>query len=407
MTKTWLALAVVLGVRAASAQEGAAQELITEEAWLRGLAADHPALVALRAEVGDAEASAVRARTLNNPEIALEVESPRELSTQTTWSLAWSPPLDGRRGLRVKAAEARLDGARLDLGAAELRFRIEAREVYADWSVSHRRRELLAAQLDVVARIAAHVRARANAGEASGLSARRVELAVGGERAELARAESMLARAHAVARALYPQLSTAARPILSSLPVATNGVDPNLSPDVQARLQAVREAEIDAVEARRFITAPSFAVGWQRVEESGLHWSGPVYGVAWTIPLFDRRDGDRLATAERLDGARAELEISNRRASAGAVGAQAAYALLRDAALTAAASLEDADRLIESATAAYDHGETDTTDLLETLRAVLHARLTALDLHADALAAHRALELAAGRPLLPAEGDHR
>jgi len=402
MAKNWVVTAVVLAVGVASAQEE-----ITEEAFLRTLSPEHPARVALGVSVTDAEAAVERARVLDDPEIAADVEAPEELATQTTWSLAWTPPLDGRRGLRVSAAEASLEGARLDRAAAELRLHVEARAAYADWSVAQRRRDLLATQLAVGERIARHVRARANAGEASGLSARRVELAVGEERAELARAESMLARTRAAVRALYPQLPTGARPVFPGLPGTGTKIDPSARPDVQARFQDVRNSEIASREARRYLAFPALELGWQEVELQGQKWSGPVYGFAWKIPLFDRRQGDRLATARRLDAATAQAELATRRSNADAEAAASAYAVLRDAAVTAAGSVEDGDRLVESATAAYDLGEADTTDLLETLRSVLRARLTALELHADALAAHRALEIAAGRPLLPSEGDNR
>ena len=402
MAKNWVFTAVVLAVGVASAQEE-----LTEEALLRAFSPEHPALVALRTSFNDAEAAVARARVLDNPELAADIEAPRDLSTQTTWSLAWSPPLDGRRGLRVNAAESALEGARLELAFAELRLRVEARTAYADWSVAQRRRDLLAAQLAVGERIARHVRARADSGEASGLSARRVELAVGEERAELARAESMLARARAAVRALYPQLPAGARPVLSALPEAARGIDPSARPDVRARLQETRSSEIEAREARRYLAFPALELGWQQVEQSGQQWSGPVYGFAWKVPLFDRRQGDRLASARRHDAARAQAELATRRSNADAEAAESVYVVLRDAAMTAAGSLEDGDRLIESATVAYDLGEADTTDLLETLRSVLRARLTALELHADALAAHRTLEIAAGRPLLLSEGDNR
>lgn len=400
MAKNWIVFALILGVGVASAQEG-----ITEDAFLRELSPDHPARVALRVLVGDAEAAVKRARALDNPELAFGVEAPQGLSTQTTWALAWSPPLDGRRGLRVDAAESALEAVRFDLASAELRLRAEARAAYADWSVAHSRRELLAAQLAVHERIARHVRARADAGEASGLSARRVELAVGEEFAELGRTEAMLARARAAVCALYPQLPTDARPVLPALPAATTRIDPSTRPDVRARLEEVRKSEFDAREGRRFVAFPTLELGWQRFEQSGLQWSGPVYGFAWTIPLFDRRQGDRLASARRQDAAKASAEIATRRSIADAEGAERAYTVLRGAAMTAADSVEDGDSLVESATAAYDLGEADTTDLLETLRSVLRARLTALELQADALAAHRALELAAGRPLTASEGD--
>ena len=62
-------------------------------------------------------------------------------------------------------------------------------------------------------------------------------------------------------------------------------------------------------------------------------------------------------------------------------------------------TVAESERAVESATATFRLGESRLTDLLETLRSVLSARLAALDLYAAALEAHRTLELAAGRPL--------
>jgi cobalt-zinc-cadmium efflux system outer membrane protein len=401
MAKQWVWIASVAVVGLAFAQEETTEGRLLEE-----LSVDHPALVSLRTAVNEAEAELLRARALDNPTVRFDVEAPADLATQSTLALGWSPPLDGRRKLRMRAAESSLDAARLDLASAELRLYVAARETFADWAVAHRRRELLAAHLQVIERIARHVRARADAGETSGLSARRVELAAVEERAELARLESLLSRTRAALRVVYPRLSVEARPILPTLPRPTVGIDPNERPDVLARLAAVRTAEIETREASRFMAFPSLELGWQRVEQSGLNWSGPVYGFAWSIPLFDRREGDRLDAARRFDAAKAQAEITTRRSRADAEGAESAYTFLREAAAAAGAAVVDGDNLIEGATTAYDLGEADMTDLLETLRSVLRARLTALELHADALAAHRALEVAMGRRLLSVEGAH-
>jgi len=55
--------------------------------------------------------------------------------------------------------------------------------------------------------------------------------------------------------------------------------------------------------------------------------------------------------------------------------------------------------VIEGAEASYLLGESDVTDLLESLRSVLATRLSSLDLYSAALEAHRNLESAVGRPL--------
>ena len=80
-------------------------------------------------------------------------------------------------------------------------------------------------------------------------------------------------------------------------------------------------------------------------------------------------------------------------------GAEGAYGELAAAATAASSATADLDLLIEAAETSYRLGESDVTDLLESLRSVLATRLSFLELYAAALEAHRNLESAVGRPL--------
>ena len=79
--------------------------------------------------------------------------------------------------------------------------------------------------------------------------------------------------------------------------------------------------------------------------------------------------------------------------------ALASFTRLAAAAATARAALADVSRLEDAARAAWAAGEMPLTDLLDTLRSALGVRLRDAESHAAALAAHAALEAAAGRPL--------
>ena len=56
--------------------------------------------------------------------------------------------------------------------------------------------------------------------------------------------------------------------------------------------------------------------------------------------------------------------------------------------------------MIAAATAAFRAGEASLTDLLDSLRAAMEARLREIDLRGQALAAHRELESALGAALV-------
>ncbi|HKI01299.1 MAG TPA: hypothetical protein VKK31_04920, partial [Thermoanaerobaculia bacterium] len=86
------------------------------------------------------------------------------------------------------------------------------------------------------------------------------------------------------------------------------------------------------------------------------------------------------------------------RAEAERTGALAAYDLLRAEAARAGQAAEETKELLAGAAASYQLGESGLTDLLDTLRAALAARITALEVREAALAAHRDLEAATGRP---------
>ena len=93
------------------------------------------------------------------------------------------------------------------------------------------------------------------------------------------------------------------------------------------------------------------------------------------------------------------MELLEPRAKAERIAARASYLRLREAAIQARETAREGEQVVESAAASYRLGESRLTDLLETLRSVLAARLAAIDLYASALDAHRALELAEGRAL--------
>ena len=149
----------------------------------------------------------------------------------------------------------------------------------------------------------------------------------------------------------------------------------------------------------RFLEFPELMAGWTRVEVTPGTLDGPVFGVSWRVPLFDRNQGERALAAGNVTIAEARLELAMARARGELEAAYEVYAQLRTAAVEVTAITADAEGLIESATASFVVGENTLTDLLETLRSVLSSQIAALELHYNALEAHRHLEASAGRSL--------
>lgn len=377
-----------------------ASETLSEADYLAAiLGDDHPASLALGERLDAMRAEARRAGALENPLLGIGREAPGDGREQVTWGLTWRPPLDGRRGLRTSAAEAGVDAARLDRDVAFAELRAEMRGAYAAWALAAEREAVVVVQLAQLRRLVAAARERARLGEESGLAARRLSLAAVEVEAFATRAEAERIEGEAVALGWIGDVTRDVRPQLPPLPEVPTGIDSVEHPVLAARRHEVKEAELRLRLSRRFLEFPEITVGRQHVREPNFDSEGLVVGGSWPLPLFDRQRADRIAAESRLRVSKARLELETRRIAALLSGSTAAYARLREGALGTADSLRAVDRIVESAVARFQAGESSSTELIETMRSVLSARVTALELYADALAAHRKLELAEARPL--------
>lgn len=398
-----LILAIAISLPAVS--QTPSGETLTESAFLAGFDENHVAVRAFTEDLARAEAARRRAGTLANPRLEFERESPEDNPTQTTWTAAWAPPLDGRLRLAREAAEAGVGAARERFAADRLRLRREARKAYADWALSIERREALQSQRALVDSLAEQVRRRAEVGEESGIGARRLLLASAEIGAELAVAEAEAVRAAALAQAWRPDLPASARPARPPLESPPTTAPPGTRPALEALRFEVQQAELEGRLARRFLIFPEVSAGWQRLEHAGVEQTGAVFGVSWSLPLFDRSQAARIEAAGRQRALEARLAIATTRTRAELDASRAAYAILAARAREQALAIIETDRLADGATASFRAGESTVTDLLETLRSVREARLKEIELYAEALEAQRALEAAGG--LLPSTEELR
>lgn len=382
----------------ASAAAPPSGSLVEEAAFIAPVLDGSPALRIISEPLRRAEAALQRARLAPNPRVEFGREAPEGNPSQSTWTLGWIPPLDGRRGLAVRAARRGVDAASARLAAEQTALRLELRQVFADWSLATARRDVLASEAERVGTLAEQAAARSRAGEESGLAARRLALAAEELRAELAQGEAAAARARAVARAWRPDLDPAAQPARPPLPIQGD-LDATPAHGLEALRHEAQQAQLEERLNRRYWTFPELRVGWQRLGGAGPDLAGPVLGFAVAVPVFERNQGGRLEAAARREAAAARLALATARLAAELPGAREAYGRLADAARRAADVAAESDRIVEAATAAFRGGEASTTDLLDTLRAAREARTRALEVYAAALAAHRQLEaVAAGLP---------
>lgn len=367
---------------------------VTEAEFLAPFDADHPALVALGGELGRARAEAIAARTFANPALGAQREDPDGAAEQLELTLAWPLPDPARRRLAIAAADARVEAAGRSLRAAARELRLRLREAYAEWAVAEARVDRLASRVEALDALTLRERRRAEAGEAAGLDARRLALAAAETRAALAQAEAQAALATARARAWRPDLPERAMPTLPELAAADRPA--GVHSRVAALEAELRAARLERDLAGRVFEMPEVVAGWQRQEEAGGRHDGPILGLTWPLPIFDRNRAERAAAQVRVDELEARLALLRRDLAGELEGRRTAYRRLRDAAAEAAAAAAEGAPAVEAAAAAFRLGEADLTTFIDTLRSASAAELAALDLHAAALAAER--ELARASP---------
>ena len=377
------------------AAAGGAQEprVLTEAEYLSALDEKHPAVRESVQALARAEARVTAARTFANPVLEGIREDPAGPIGQTDILVSWQIP-GAERGPEIEARESEVQAVRTRLAHEFRTYRLAMREAYAGWAVANARRQLLAAQAERVESLAEREAARAERGEASGLEANRLRLAAATLRSRVVLAEVASEGARAEAAAWRPDLPAAAYPVLP---------DPPDAPSLDGVGTGVRAAEADLAAAelareatRRTMASPEVTVGWRRQDLTPGAVDGPIFGFAWSLPFFDRRQASRETANAGLEAARARLVLIEREVTVSRGAASNNFARLSAALAEVLRELDGSDRMLDGAEAAFRQGEASVTDLLETHRSVTEAELAVLDLHEAALAAHRELERVAG-----------
>ncbi len=383
----------LLGGLLAAASAAQSAPVVTEAEFLSVLDEAHPAVRESAAALAVADAGVLAATTFSNPVLDAGRENPGGPIGQTDILVSWQLPGAGRRP-EIKARKGEVEAARRRFDHQLLAHRLTMRQAYADWAVAAARQNRLAAQAERVESLARREAARAERGEASGLEAGRLRFAAATLRSRVALAGAEKEQARAEAAAWYPGLLADARPILPELPVtpSLDGIDTR----VDAAKANLAAAELAHRATRPIVASPQVKLGWQEQDIGLGSASGPVFGVAWSVPLFDRRQATRRSLNAALEAARARLERVEGESTSSRTAARSSFTRLAAAVAELRQELSTAERMLDGAEAAFRQGESGLTDLLETHRAVTEAELAVLDLHEAALVALRELERLAG-----------
>jgi cobalt-zinc-cadmium efflux system outer membrane protein len=374
-------------------------QVLTEDEFLDSALANHPAIAAAEAKKAAAAGARRQAGIVSNPVVSWEREEPDPALRQDTLVLDWRLPFDGRKH-RMAAGDAALAAASADLDSRELGIRLEMRSIYAGWYIEAERERVLRTHLKSTRRLARWLRARAEEGEAAGVEAQRLDLEVEVFERGLVAARAA-ARAERAAAANWSDLVTGEvgpkRPILPAPPAS---IDVGNRSDLLAIAHRVEEAEAVHRFRKRVFEPPAISVGWTELGEGGLSFNGPVFGVAWPLPVFDRNQGNGEAAAAEASYMQSLLELETRQAEQRARAALASYTDLYSVAAPSGTITETLDVAV-AVFAAFEAGEASLTDVLDALRASVGVQMARLDSFDQALLAERELEAAIGRPIVP------
>lgn len=384
-------------VTAAAASGQTIPNVLTEDDAVR-IAQGSQSVVALSAAQLDLARSDIeRERRWPNPTLDYTREGAGE--TEQFLTLSQSFDLSGRRTLRRRAAELRVEATQQEVAGQQLDL---ARIVRSEFSRAASQQELVRALTEWTRRIgaAAETAARLQAGgEVSGYDRRRLErerigaeARLAAERGALLAAQQRLAGLLGVEELEGITLQRAAAPEIPADTELTARVEQR--PDVAAIAKRIEAATLDAQAAQRW-RVPLFdlTAGLKNTEAA----SGAILGAGVSLPVFNRNQDELLrANAElAILNAQRTLLVARARGDVGGLAAEARA--LRDAArLFREQALPTSERLTATAEAAYRAGEVGILELLDAYRTALDAEVEAAQLERRAREAEIELTRALG-----------
>lgn len=170
--------------------------------------------------------------------------------------------------------------------------------------------------------------------------------------------------------------------------------------DLRALDRSSVRADLESTAASRAkFASPVVLAGFKRADGASGRETGGVFGLTFSVPLFDSGSRDTArwtAERERLTANRAALEQQIRTEIV-----RASEALTRRRAALAEGADAAGDELMTMAQVAYREGEIGILELLDAARTTARARSRQIDLQLDLRLAEIALERAVGDVLWP------
>ncbi|MHC4389925.1 MAG: TolC family protein [Planctomycetota bacterium] len=368
------------------------------------------AVVLARTAVGEAEAEALGAGVLPNPELYVGARvSTAGAGVVVPLTLSWRLPLGGRLDAEEKLADAVTREARWRLLATELETLGEVRRRLIDLDALHTRLAILTEAKGRVGEVVGWVNTLAAAGTVDPVTSGLARLHLAESEARIADASLSIDGAESDLKAALGLLPSADVRFLADADRAR--LTPSLPPPDPAsvllhpRTKALEVAYQGAEQALRGEVAkqvPDLQIGPDLEGSRGDIELG--LGVAISIPITDRNQGAIAAARVRRDRARETyrtelITLRGAEAKARAEASAAAGGLARHQEITAPL----VDATVVSLTARLRAGRAEVFEVLQALDAIADARLREVDLRARSASAHVAAAVHGAFDLAPAQ----
>jgi outer membrane protein TolC len=400
-------LSAVLLLVPTAALAGEAQPITMDEA-LRRAEELSPAGQEIALGVERARAEIDASGLWSNPEFSLVREESLGVIERFA-NVSQTFPLTGRLALERDGARSGHSAAQARAKQERIALRAKVRETFVDLLLAQEVARALETGRAQLLELVEVLRVREKEGESSGFDRMRAERELAEVEADQAESRGRLAVAKsalAAVVALPAEGLEASGSLSPQSPLPEGGEIQRLAAmrgDVTALDNEAERADLLArASHRRIVPDLSLTAGTKTTEAGTPDDRGPVLGVGFSFPIFDRGQGGRAVAAAESALLRARRANLVRLVEAEIEGAYAEAEARRRAEedYTAHGNPED---LLRIARATYEGGAMRILELLDAYRTVLAVRLRELQLHAAARRAEAALGLALGVELPPSE----
>lgn len=295
----------------------------------------------------------------------------------------------GKRELRIKGAESRLDAARFDVDDTARQQLGELRNAYYNLRLAQEKQGLARETADLYGRSAEAGRLRQKAGDIAPVDVSRLQIDKTRAESDARQAQAELEQAQQ-ALAYLTGLQDSARQLQASDPWPGLNEAPLEAaplaqrPDLEAaqRRLAAAEAERDLARARK---SRDVTIGVQ-YEHNLQNAPTNSYGFGVSVPLFiwHEYEGEIARAEADLDVARRQLEQQQAQAFGQVAQARNALLAARERARRLDSGLlADAERVAKAAELAYSKGAMGLMDLLDARRTLRQIQVEAASARAD------------------------